>query len=49
MPVKRLRGYLKVIHLSLSEEVSLMWSEDIIDFNGSSILIKDISILKKSC
>lgn len=51
IPMKRyeLADYLNVTRPALSREMSLMRSEGIIDFDGSSIIIKDMAILKKYC
>jgi CRP/FNR family transcriptional regulator, dissimilatory nitrate respiration regulator len=49
IPMKRheLADYLNVSRPALSKEMSLMRSEDIIDFDGSTINIKDIKSLER--
>jgi CRP-like cAMP-binding protein len=42
-----LADYLNVSRPALSKEMSLMRSEDIIDFDGSTIKIKDIKSLER--
>ena len=49
IPMKRheLADYLNISRPALSREMSLMRNENIIDFNGRSIIIKDINSLEK--